>query len=209
MRVVETNPQIASLPAECGLAAATIGTPGKLTCAKFIKTAVAPAEHLWAPNVGPALLMQRGYLPFAAFISLPETHQRFDSGDLHILLRDLEQAREFQYFGLKIERFHEHKICSHKQLTRYVRQAYRGSARRVRYWGRLAKILWLAYEDLERMRYWANRARVFEMERLERQAHRAREARMRCARRRARLAKSASAKSKTMVHKCTKQGRKS
>jgi len=39
--------------------------------------------------------MESTYLPLTAFLSLPETHRRFDSGDLHILLLDLRRAREF------------------------------------------------------------------------------------------------------------------
>jgi hypothetical protein len=175
----------------------------------LLNTAVASA-NCEAPIVGPALLTNRNHLTFGAFLNLPETHRCFDSGDLHTLLRDLIQAREFHYyFGLEIDRFRKHKTRSRKQLTRYVRRAYRGSTRGVRYWSRLAKILWLAYERLEQMRYWANRTRVCEIERLERQAHRAREARTRCARRRARLAKLAAAKSKTTIHNRTKQRGKS
>ena len=188
VRVIETLSPNVCLPAESELHGGTVAMPHNPVCAKFSKTAVAPAEQLWAPDVGPALLMEHTYLPFAAFLSLPGTHQRFGSGDLHTLLRDLEQAREFQYFGLKIERFREHKIWSHKQLTRYVRRAYRGSTRGVRYWGRLAKILWLAYEDLERMRYWAQRTRACEIERHHRQTRRADQSRARSARRRAALA---------------------
>ena len=188
MRVDESSPQNTCVPADRLANGLTIATAGKRVCANFSKPAVAPAEHLWAPNVGPALLMDSTYLPFTTFLSLPETHQRFDSGDLKILLNDLSQAREFHYFGLRAGLLREHKIWTRKQLTRYVRRAYRGSARGVRYWARLAKILWLAYEDLERMRYWAQRTRACEIERLERQKRRARKAKVRCARRRAHLA---------------------
>lgn len=187
MRVDDTNPQNPFLPADCSSNADTFVMPGSGACAKFSKSAVAPGIGA-APNVGPALLMDSTYLPFTAFLSLPETHRRFDSGDLKILLNDLQQAREFHYFGLKAGLLREHKIWTRKQLTRYVRRAYRGSTRGVRYWARLAKILWLAYEDLERMRYWAQRTRACEIERLERQKRRARKAKVRCARRRAHLA---------------------
>jgi hypothetical protein len=114
---------------------------------------------------------------------------------LKILLHDLEQAREFHYFGLKAGLLREHKLWTRKQLTHYVRRAYRESGRGVRYWGRLAKVLWLAYEDFERMRYWAQRARAYEIERFDRQKRRALKAKARCASRRARLATRAPHKS--------------
>ena len=195
MRVPETHSQNSCLSADCGVAAAALGVPETMACAKFSKSAVALAG--WsAPYVGPALLMDSKYLPFTVFLGLPETHQRFDSGDLQILLRDLGQAREFHYFGVEAGRLREHKLWTRKQLTRYVRRAYRGSARGVRYWGRLAKVLWLAYEDFERMRYWAQRARAYEIERFDRQKRRALKAKARCARRRARLAMRTPPKSK-------------
>jgi hypothetical protein len=204
----KTTLQSAARPATCNVAVLSGDALDNYVRDKFLKTAVAPA-NCEAPVVGPALLTSGAHLTFGAFLNLPETHQRFDSGDLHTLLRDLIQAREFHYyFGLEIDRFRKHKTRSRKQLTRYVRRAYRGSTRGIRYWARLAKILWLAYEDLERMRYWANRARACEIERLDRKMQRKAESRARCKRRRARQAKSAPSTTQTTMHRHTHQGRK-
>jgi hypothetical protein len=186
--IFESASELATRTATCNVAVLSGDALENYVRDKLLKTAVAPPQ-CQTPVVGPALLTNGAHLTFGAFLNLPETHRCFDSGDLNILLHDLIQAREFHYyFGLKIDRFRKHKTRSRKQLTRYVRRAYRGSARGVRYWARLAKILWLAYENLERMRLWARRACTCEAERLERQKRRARKSKARCNRRRARSA---------------------
>ena len=55
-----------------------------------------------------------------------------------------------------------------KRLGEYVRRAYLGDRRGLLYWRRVGKVIWVAYENLLRLKVWAARTRDHEIERIER-----------------------------------------
>ena len=89
------------------------------------------------------------------------------------MLEELLKAREFHYFGIAAGKLSTRKARTRKALTQYVRRAYRGSARGVAYWARIAKLLWVSYENLLALRYWARRTEQCELARIERKVKRA------------------------------------
>jgi hypothetical protein len=126
-----------------------------------------------APTVAGDNLLSPPVLTFGEFINSPYAQQLFATGDTSRLLSELLKARQFHYFGIDAGKFRKHKTRSRKMLTEYVRRAYRGSIRGVAYWGRVANLLWLSYENFLQLRYWANRTQSCEIARLERKARRA------------------------------------
>jgi hypothetical protein len=136
-----------------------------------------PLTRAWTvpitrPLVACELLVSSSTMTFAEFLRFPQTKELFGSGDTGVLLEELLKAREFHYFGVAAGKFRKHKTRTRKTLTKYVRRAYRGSARGVAYWGRVAKLLWLTYEHLLRLKYWAQRTERHELARMERKVTR-------------------------------------
>jgi len=160
------------------------GVPAPPTHAEFLESAAQNCLVLTDPNSGVLsvamgrpvvagrLMMEPGHLLFGAFLRLEETQRDFRHGDAGVLVEDLRKAEEFPYFGVKVGRLSEQKAADRKKLTAFVRRAYRGSPRGVAYWARVAKVVWIAYERLLSMRYWAQRAEQCEIERLAKRAQR-------------------------------------
>jgi hypothetical protein len=109
-------------------------------------------------------------ITFADFLRLDHTAELFSHGDSGLLLRELLNAREFHYFGVAAGKLRKQNTRSRGILNKYVRRAYRGSDRGVAYWARLAKLLWLSYEHLLSLRYWAQRTEQRELARMQRKA---------------------------------------
>jgi hypothetical protein len=116
--------------------------------------------------VGP-LLSDPAYLSFANFLSLPETRELFGLGnDAANMLSELAQEREFLL--LRASKHPKNRARSRRLLADYVRRVYIGDVRGLLYWRRVAKVIWIAYENLLRLKLWAARTRDGEMARMAR-----------------------------------------
>lgn len=137
-----------------------------------------PVTAVWTlarptPVVAGDILVGLRPITFGEFLRLPHVLELFTTGDCRVFVNELQKAREFPYFGIDAGLFRAHKTRTRKALTKYVRRVYRGSARGVSYWSRIAKLVWLAYENFVQLRYWAQRTQTCEVLRLERKATRA------------------------------------
>ncbi len=147
------------------------------------------------PRLGPPivvgeLLNDPRYLSFPDFLQLPETRALFGlNNDAAAMLGDLVKRREFLL--ARASKHPKHRARWRRMLGDYVRRAYLGDARGLLYWRRVAKVLWIAYENLLRLKLWAARIRTKEEARLERWEARAEKERER---QRARRAKSKGAR---------------
>lgn len=146
--------------------------------------------RLGPPIVVAELLSDPKYLSFADFLRLPETRALFGlNNDTAVMLGGLVKEREFLL--ARASKHPKHRAQWRRMLGDYVRRTYFGDARGLLYWRRVAKVIWIAYENLLRLKLWAARTRTKEEARLERWEARAEKER---ARQRARRAKAKGAR---------------
>ena len=151
-------------------------------------------RRLSAPVVVGPLLSDPTYLSFGDFLRLPETRALFGlNTDAATMLGELVKKREF----LLVRASKQPKIKAQwrRMLGDYVRRAYLGDARGLLYWRRVSKVIWIAYENLLRLKLWAARTRDGEMARIAKWEARAEKERARQKARRER-AKEGQARSK-------------
>lgn len=146
--------------------------------------------RLGPPTVVGELLSDPRYLSFPDFLQLPETSALFGlKNDAAAMLGGLTKQREFVL--ARASKHPKHRARWRRMLGDYVRRTYLGDARGLLYWRRVAKVIWITYENLLRLKLWAARIRTKEEARLERWEARAEKER---ARQRARRAKAKGAR---------------
>ena len=154
------------------------------------KRSLTNGQRTARPRLGPPivvgeLLSDPRYLSFADFLRLPETRALFGlNNDAAMMLGGLVKEREFLL--ARASKHPKHRARSRRMLGDYVRRTYLGDARGLLYWRRVAKVIWIAYENLLRLKLWASRTQSKEQVRLARWQVRAEKER---ARQRARRAK--------------------
>ena len=127
------------------------------------------SNRLGPPTVIGPPLSDPEYLTFAKFIQLPQTSELFGlRGDASQLLVQLTQERRFQLARAFKGGSTAQKAKWRSVLTDYVRRAYLGDVRGIQYWKRVAKVIWVAYENMLRLKLWAEKARKYEEQRIER-----------------------------------------
>jgi hypothetical protein len=135
-------------------------------------------QPLAAPVVVGPPLNDPAYLTFGNFLQLPETRGLFGlHSDAATMLSELVKEREF----LLVRTSKNSKIRARwrRMLADHVRRAYVGDARGLLYWRRVAKVIWIAYENLLRLKLWAARTRDGEIARIARWEARAEKERAR------------------------------
>jgi hypothetical protein len=135
----------------------------------YINQAQAVAPQLRPPQVVGFPLNDPSYLTFEKFLHLPQTKALFAmTGDAANLLAALTNEREFVLARANAVSGKAQKAQWRKLLAQYVRRAYLGDERGLLYWRRIAKLIWVAYENMLRLKTWAARAREGEMARIAR-----------------------------------------
>jgi hypothetical protein len=135
--------------------------------ARVMRKAASGDPRLPPPIIVGPLLGDASQLSFGAFISLPETRALFGlNTDGAKLLSKLVKEREFQRLRARSDL--KNKARWRKRLGEYVRHAYLGDRRGLLYWRRVGKVIWVAYENLLRLKVWAARTRDHEIARIER-----------------------------------------
>jgi hypothetical protein len=122
-------------------------------------------RSLSAPVVVGPLLSDPTPLSFGEFLRLPETRDLFGlNTDAATMLGELAKKREF----LLVRASKQPKIKAQwrRMLGDYVRRAYLGDARGLLYWRRVSKVIWIAYENLLRLKLWAARTQNGEIDRI-------------------------------------------
>jgi hypothetical protein len=153
----------------------------------YINRARAVVPQLGPPQVVGSPLNDPSYLTFERFLHLPQTKALFGiTGDAANMLTALTNEREFVLARANAVSGKEQKAQWRKLLAQYVRRAYLGDERGLLYWRRVAKLIWVAYENMLRLKTWAARAREGEIARIARWQARAAKERVRQKNRRAR-----------------------
>jgi hypothetical protein len=129
--------------------------------------------------VGPPL-SDPEYLTFAKFLQLEQTRQLFGiGGDAAGLLVKLTSDQEFLLARANARSQKAERTRWRKLFADYVRRAYCGDKRGLLYWRRVSKVIWVAYENMLRLKVWAARTRKGEWGRVERWQARAEKERVR------------------------------
>jgi hypothetical protein len=153
----------------------------------YITQAQAVVPQLGPPQVAGSPLNDPSYLTFEKFLHLPQTKALFGmTSDAANLLAALTKEREFVLALANAVSGKGQKAQWRKLLAQYVRRAYLGDERGLLYWRRVSKLIWVAYENMLRLKTWVARAREGEIARIARWQARAAKERARQKNRRVR-----------------------
>jgi hypothetical protein len=131
-------------------------------------------------------------LTFGAFLQLPGTRELFGlRNDAATMIAELVTKREFLLARSGGRDKNKNRSRWRRLLANYVRRAYLGDERGLLYWRRVAKVIWVAYENMLRLKRWAAHTRDYEVERIARWETRAEKERLRQKARRRRVKRKA------------------
>jgi hypothetical protein len=135
--------------------------------ARVMRKAASGDPRLPPPIIVGPLLGNPAHLSFGEFLSLPETRALFGMNtDGAKLLSKLVKERDFLLLRARSDL--KNKARWRRRLGECVRRAYLGDRRGLLYWRRVGKVIWVAYENLLRLKVWAARTRDHEIARIER-----------------------------------------
>lgn len=157
--------------------------------AKRTRAAISGSEmqRIGPPQVLGPPLNDPTYLTFEKFLRLPQTQELFGmSGDAAQLLASLTKERAFVLARANTLSKKAQRTKWREMLAQYVRRAYLGDVRGLLYWRRVAKVIWVAYENMLRLKVSAALTRDGEIARIARWEARAEKERARQKARRAR-----------------------